>query len=142
MEETLVTFGLGQTLKKLGFNWPTHNGAYNDLDRRFSKDPFDWNNHSSWTQVDYYKGHNRKSFTSIPTLSHVQKWFRIVHKIHIELMIDLWGEDDNITDPCYRAFIWIEGQSRPKPYDDLGAGEYEKILTIALEEAIEKVKNK
>ena len=80
-------------------------------------------------------------FLLAPTQSLLAKWLREKHNIHIELIMDGWGNDDCVNDEflCYRCFIWQVGKPRPKHTEDLGAGEYEKIFEIGLQEALELI---
>ena len=78
---------------------------------------------------------------SAPTQSLLAKWLRKEHGIYIELLIDGWSDDDCVTDDflCYRCFIWQVGKPRPKHNEDLGAGEYEKMFEIGLQEALKLI---
>ena len=84
-----------------------------------------------------------KEWYERPTQSLLAKWLRKEHGIYIELLIDGWSDDDCVTDDflCYRCFIWQVGKPRPKHNEDLGAGEYEKIFEIGLQEALKLIKN-
>jgi hypothetical protein len=52
---------------------------------------------------------------------------------YIELIMDAWGDDNEISAPSYRAFIWEVGKPKPLPYDDLGCGTRLKMLDSAFE---------
>ena len=57
------------------------------------------------------------------------------------MIIDGWGSDECVSEENlgYRTFIWEIGKPKPKPYDDCGMANYEKILEATLFEALQKL---
>lgn len=78
---------------------------------------------------------------NVPTQSVLRQWIQDTFNIYIELIIDGWGDNNNVSKDnlCYRAFIWEIGKPKPSHNDDLGAGDLNKILDICF---IEILKNR
>lgn len=143
MEDTLITFKTAKLAKEKGFNIFT--------DVCFANTPSSDN--KQYKKIKLHHSHSVGSVDSFgniltivayaPTQSLLAKWLREEHGIHIELLIDGWGDDNCVTDDflCYRCFIWQVGKPRPKHNEDLGAGEYEKMFEIGLQEALKLIKN-
>lgn len=137
MEDTIVTFETAKLAKEKGFKIPTR------VMYKGNKKSYGHNN--EWgideKRLDGKFPYTNQQWYSIPTQSFLQKWLREEHGIHIELLIDGWSDDDCVTDDflCYRCFIWQVGKPRPKHNEDLGAGEYEKMFEIGLQEALKLI---
>lgn len=76
-----------------------------------------------------------------PTYDQLQNWLRTKHKIYIELIIDGWQDDTNVSDEYigYRALIWEIGKPKPHHNDDLGMSDYYTILQVALKDALNRI---
>ena len=139
MEDTRVTFETAKLAKEKGFPQETDRLEipYYNYKGEFKGDISDWRIRK------YIRGEDTSDieFVSAPTQSLLAKWLRKEHGIYIELLIDGWSDDDCVTDDflCYRCFIWQVGKPRPKHNEDLGAGEYEKMFEIGLQEALKLI---
>ena len=137
MEDTRITFETAKLAKEKGFKIPT-TVMYKGNEKSYG-------HNNEWgideKRLDGKFPYTNQQWYSIPTQSFLQKWLREEHGIHIELLIDGWSDDDCVTDDflCYRCFIWQVGKPRPKHNEDLGAGEYEKMFEIGLQEALKLI---
>ena len=138
MEDTRVTFETAKLAKEKRFPQEPNKLKipYYNYKGEFKGDVKDW-------LRKYLRKEDTSDVESVsaPTQSLLAKWLREEHGIHIELLIDGWGNDDCVNDEflCYRCFIWQVGKPKPKYNEDLGAGEYEKIFEIGLQEALELI---
>ncbi len=133
MEEQLISFETAKLAKEKGFDiicqkgFNPNNGNIIEGNLWFVLNTLESNYH-----------------IQCPTQSLLQRWLREVHNIHIELLIDGWGLDDNCVSEeflCYRAFIWQVGKPKPLCTGDYGAAKYEKILEFALHGALLEIEN-
>lgn len=97
MTEQLISFNTAKLAKEKGFNWPTlfyYFENYNaGLDYILVDDIL-----TQFGNIEGVEDHNRSSYYcnrySVPTQSHLQKWIREVHTIHIE--ISSYNDNDKI----------------------------------------------
>lgn len=136
MNEALISFKTAKLAKEKGFSWKN----------------IEYTNNAG--SIGYRQCYNYKGQLILPKIynpnnvhypacnqSLLQKWFREVHNIHIELIIKGWEDENCISeDLYYRAFIWKVGSSKPKVHEDLGVAKYEVILEIALQEVLKLIK--
>jgi hypothetical protein len=143
MNEQLITFGTAKLAKEKGFDiiseyfYPDE--SWNQNDRIINCIEVGYNDTAQLIGND---SNGFGDITIVVSQSILQRWLREVHKIYIELIIDGWGSDDEVTDLnlCYRAFIWEVGKPKPHHNSDLGAHKYETILEVALYEALKLIK--
>ncbi len=136
MTEQLISFETAKLAKEKGF---FDKNIYGDV--RLSQAVF-YDKHGlqyDIREVFEDKGIEVELCYNAPTQSLLQRWLREAHGIYIELIIDAWVNDDCIEEPAYRAFLWQVGQPKPQPWDDLGCSNYEKILEVALQHALELI---
>lgn len=153
--DQLIVFKTALLAKEKGFDLPCLNAfllkfktpyQWDELQRELnSGDDFDipLGNNTSHVVKLHQVWSNRPTQPQIvarPTQTALSKWLRDVHKIYIELIMDGWGDDNNVSDEIgYRAFIWRVGKPKPHPADDLGMSYYERIMEIALVDALKMI---
>jgi hypothetical protein len=113
MEDTLIKYKTAVLAKEKGFDIPVYccyNGEtllenYSIINQ--------YNNDGVSLEKINFNGCGDK-YSSVPTQTILRKWFREVHKIYIELIIDGWKDDDCVDEEnlCYRAFIWEVGKPK------------------------------
>jgi hypothetical protein len=70
---------------------------------------------------------NNIGFILAPTYSQIFDWFEEHFGLYVEWLIEGWGDDECISKPSYRVFIWEVGKPKPSPSDDLGGGTREQM---------------
>lgn len=70
---------------------------------------------------------NDIGFILAPTYSQIFDWFEEHFDLYVEWLIEGWGDDECISKPSYRVFIWEVGKPKPNPSDDLGGGTREQM---------------
>lgn len=79
------------------------------------------------TDVFDVKIFHDKGFLKVPTYSEAFDWFEEHFGLYVEWLIEGWGDDECISKPSYRVFIWEVGKPKPSPSDDLGGGTREQM---------------
>lgn len=131
MEDTLIKYKTAVLAKEKGFDIPVY-CCYNgetllenySIINQYNIDyaegygeciliPYNHNNDGVSLEKINFNGCGDK-YSSAPTQTILRKWFREVHKIYIELIIDGWKDDDCVDEEnlCYRAFIWEVGKPK------------------------------
>ena len=138
MKDQLISTKTAQSAKEKGFDWEVLHFVGVLDSGEIDPDIISMSPATNWN--------TRTTLISVPTQSLLQRWLREVHNIHIELLLDGYknlDNDDIVSDEflCYRAFLYKVGSPVPKPYNDLGAKDYETILEVALQDALELIDN-
>lgn len=134
IEKQYVSFEVAQALKEAKFNVPCKMCGYEDDPRPMLHMAGKLNHMNSM-----------KNFVSIPEQWVVEEWLRVNFGVHFELLVDGTGDGKVISDEMlhHRMFIYMVGQPRPKPHEDLGGVESiveaKNICILAALELIKRV---
>lgn len=131
MKKEFVTYYIAEKLQEINFDQPCI-AYYNQNQELVASNQ----SHGSDFQVITV---DTNRTTRAPLLSQVHEWLQ-TQGFYIELIIDAWGSDKNVQDPKYRAIIWQVGKRRPGPGADIGCSDYNHILSVAVDECIERIK--
>lgn len=148
MEDQLISFKTAKLAKEKGFNWPTlyyhstnrGDRSADDIKRGYTGSGMpanDWNksidDHISG--IDLY---------SAPILSSLQKWFREVHKIHINIYVNGDNEGNEDVKWSYTYNVRYDNSLHDDAYyyiDDETFETYEEALKKGLLELFKLIDN-
>lgn len=77
-----------------------------------------------------------------PTINQVLRWFEKEHGMYVEWLIDMWGDDEKVSDEmiCYTTFIWKIGKPKPSPWDEVGHGSWYSMAISSIDSMINSLK--
>lgn len=122
IEEDYVSFEVARLAKKAGFNWIVRRW-YEDFGNKDLFEPI--------TPANYNDEKVFSDVISAPTQSLLQKWFRKIHNIHIEVICN------NIITKIYTSEITTIGFEKITEIFT----SYEEVLEKGLQEAFKILKN-
>ena len=120
MNKEFVPYKIALDLKELGFDEPTsfywEDDKIKPLPMKDEVGGFNFNRHSTADT----------NWICAPTISQVLRWFEERHGMYVEWIIDMWGDNNKVSDEmiCYTTFIWEIGKPKPKPHDEVGHGDW------------------
>ena len=58
--------------------------------------------------------------------------------MYVEWLIDMWLDDEKVSDEmiCYTTFIWEIGKPKPSPWDEVGHGSWYSMALASIKEII------
>ena len=138
MNNEFVPKELSLKLKEIGFNeacFAYYVEEHNSV-KMFS-DP--WNGELKNKDNHFIERDNWIAWScTAPTINQVFRWFEKEHGMYVEWLIDMWGDNYNVSGDwiCYTTFIWQVGKPRPKPHDEVGHGSWNAMALASINEMI------
>jgi hypothetical protein len=132
MNKEFVPYKMALELKELGFDEPTsfywEDDIIKPLPMKDEVGGFNFNRHSTADA----------NWICAPTINQVLRWFEEKHGMYVEWIIDMWGDNYNVSGDwiCYTTFIWQVGKPRPKPHDEVGHGSWNAMALASINEMI------
>ena len=138
MNNEFVPKELSLKLKDIGFNeacFAYYVEEHNNV--KIFSEP--WSSNLTNT-YDYFVGSDNfiPWSCTAPTINQVLRWFEKEHGMYVEWLIDMWGDDEKVTDEmiCYTTFIWEIGKPKPSIYDEVGHGSWYSMALASIKEMI------
>lgn len=139
MNKEFVPYKIALDLKELGFDEPC-------FGRYYYRESYPMlNPKSEETEVVFEFGQYIKQ-TEVtivaPTFSQAFRWFEEKHGMYVEWLIDMWLDDEKVSDEmiCYTTFIWQIGKPKPKPWDEIGHGSWYSMAISSINDMINTLK--
>lgn len=132
MTAEFVPKELSLKLKEIGFDEPTsfywEDDKIKPLPMKDEVGGFHFNRHST----------SDNKWICAPTINQVLRWFEKEHGMYVEWLIDMWLDDEKVSDEmiCYTTFIWEIGKPKPSIYDEVGHGSWYSMALASIKEMI------
>lgn len=136
MNKEFVPYKIALELKELGFDEPTsfywEDEKIKPLPMKDEVGSFNFNRHSTADN----------EWICAPTINQVLRWFEEKHGMYVSFLIDMWIDDEKVSDEmiCYTTFIWQIGKPRPNPWDEVGHGDWYSISISSIDSMIRTLK--